>query len=579
MRMSHLFGRTLRDAPSDAQLPSHQLSVRAGLVRQLAQGIYSFLPLGWRAIRKIEGIIRQEMDAVGGQELLMPLVHPAELWQRTGRYDAPAPGRNLLRFNDRWDHPMVLAMTHEEVAADLARTEISSYRQLPLMTYHFQVKFRDEPRARGGLVRVREFIMKDAYTYSASDEQLDEQYQAIYAAYLRIFQRCGLDVLPVRAATGAMGGSASHEFMVPNELGEDTLLLCPACGYAANAETATFTKGQAAEEPLAAMEQVATPGATTIEAVARYLGVPVNKTAKAVFLATPAGRVVFCVIRGDLEVSEAKVSALLGGEELGAATPEQLQRAGLVAGYASPVGVKEGAAGEAVLVIGDDSLLHAPNLVAGANRPGYHLVNVNYPRDYAVDQMSDIALAREGDPCPVCQQPLQLTRGIEVGHVFKLGTRYSDALGATYLDADGRPHPVIMGSYGIGLGRLLACIIEQHHDEHGIVWPTSVAPYQVYIASLARPGSEVEQAADALYERLCAAGFEVLYDDRNERAGVKFNDADLLGIPVRLTVSDRTAPQHTVECKLRWESERHLVPLDEVESVIGAAMNLQQPQA
>lgn len=579
MRMSHLFGRTLRDVPSDAQLPSHQLSVRAGLVRQLAQGIYSYLPLGWRVMRKIEAIIREEMDAIGGQELLMPVVQPAELWQRTGRYDAPAPGRNLLRFEDRWEHPMVLAMTHEEVAAELARTEISSYRQLPLMTYHFQIKFRDEPRARGGLVRVREFTMKDAYTYSATAEQLDAQYEAIYAAYLRIYRRCGLEVIAVRAATGAMGGSASHEFMALNELGEDTLILCPGCGYAANTETAAIAKGQAAAEPLRAMERVATPGATTIEAVARFLGVAVHQTAKAVFLATPAGRVIFCVIRGDLEVSEAKVSALLGGEELSAATPEQLQRAGLVAGYASPVGVKEGAASEAVLVIGDDSLVGAPNLVAGANEPGYHLINVNYPRDYAVDRLADIALARAGDPCPVCGAALQLARGIEVGHVFKLGTRYSDALGATYLDAEGRPHPVIMGSYGIGLGRLLACIIEQHHDEYGIIWPASVAPYQVYLASLARPGSEVEQAADALYERLSAAGCEVLYDDRNERAGVKFNDADLLGLPVRLTVSDRTVPQGVVECKLRWERERQLVPLEGLEEAICAALTAPRPQA
>lgn len=566
MRMSHMFGRTLRDAPSDAQLASHQLAVRAGLIRQLAQGIYSYLPLGWRVMRKLEDIIREEMDAIGGQELLMPVVQPAELWKRTGRYDAPAPGPNLLRFDDRFDHPMVLAMTHEEVATELARTEISSYRQLPLMTYHFQTKYRDEPRSRGGLVRVREFIMKDAYTYSATAEQLDEQYEAIYQAYLRIYRRCGLDVLPVQAATGAMGGSASHEFMALNEQGEDTLLLCSGCGYAANAEKATFAKGVAEPEPLLAVERVATPGATTIEAVARYLGVPVQQTAKAVFLATTAGQVIFCVIRGDLEVSEAKVSALLGGVELSAATAEQLQGAGLVPGYASPVGVK------GVTVIGDDSLVGAPNLVAGANEPGYHLINVNYPRDFCVDQLADIALAREGDACAVCGASLTLAHGIEVGHVFKLGCKYSEALNATYLDADGQSRLVVMGSYGIGLGRLLACIIEQHHDEYGIIWPTSVAPYQVYLASLARPDSDVERAAEALYVRLTAAGFEVLYDDRNERAGVKFNDADLLGIPVRLTVSDRTVSLEAVECKLRWQQERRLIPLAGLEEALRAAL-------
>jgi len=577
MRMTKLLGRTLRDAPSDAQLPSHQLSIRAGLVRQLAQGIYSYLPLGWRTVRKIEAIIREEMDAIGGQELLMPVAHPAELWQQTGRYDAPAPGPILLRFRDRWDHPMVLAMTHEEVAADLARTEISSYRQLPLMTYQFQLKFRDEPRSRGGLVRVREFIMKDAYTYSATAEQLDAQYEAIYAAYERIYRRCGLEVISVQAATGAMGGSASHEFMVRNEQGEDTLILCPACDYAANAEKAVFAKGQLPPQELRPLEKVATPGATTIEAVARFVGVPVRQTAKAVFLATGEGRIVFCVIRGDLEVSEAKVSALLGGAELAAATHEQLEHAGLVAGYASPVGVTGGAAAAHLTVIGDNSLLDAPNLVAGANQPGYHLLNVNYPRDYAVDQMADIALARAGDVCAACGAPLELARGIEVGHVFKLGAKYTTALGATFLDADGRPQPIIMGSYGIGLGRLLACIIEQHHDDYGIIWPASVAPYQVYIASLGRPGSEVEQAAEALYERLAAAGFETLYDDRNERAGVKFNDADLLGIPVRLTVSDRTLPQAAVEFKARWEQERRLVPLGELEGAIREALAAGRP--
>ncbi|MEN6478134.1 MAG: proline--tRNA ligase [Anaerolineales bacterium] len=553
-------------------MPSHQLAVRAGLIRQLAQGSYSFLPLGWRVMRRIEAIIREELDAIGGQELLMPLVQPAELWQRSGRYTAPAPGANLLRFDDRFGRPMVLAMTHEEAATELARTELSSYRQLPLMVYQLQTKYRDEPRSRGGLIRVREFIMQDAYTFAATAEQLDAQYDELYATYERNYRRCGLTVQPVLAATGAMGGRDTHEFMVLHEQGEDSLIFCPGCGYAANAEKAIFAKGQVEAQPLLPVEKVATPGATTIEAVARFLGVPIQQTAKAVFLATAAGQVIFCVIRGDLEVSEAKVSALLGGEELSAATPEQLQRAGLVAGYASPVGIASAAVAVPLTVIGDDSLVGAANLVAGANEPGYHLLNVNYPRDLSVDQLADIALAREGDACAVCGAPLRLARGIEVGHVFKLGTRYSEALGASYLDAEGRAHPLVMGSYGIGLGRLLACIIEQHHDAQGIVWPVSVAPYQVHLVSLARPGSDIEQAADALDARLTAAGWEVLYDDRNERAGVKFNDADLLGIPVRLTVSDRTVPQDAVEFKPRWAPERRLVSLAELDEAIREAL-------
>ncbi|MHB1293488.1 MAG: proline--tRNA ligase [Anaerolineae bacterium] len=562
MRFSTLFGRTLREAPSEADLTSHQLSLRAGLIRQLGAGIYSYLPLGWRVLRKIEQILREEMDAVDGQEMSMPVVQPAEIWRATGRYDAPAPGPALMRFKDRSGHDMVLGMTHEEVITDLAKTELNSYRQLPLMVYQIQTKFRDEPRSRGGLVRVREFLMKDGYSFHADYDSLDAYYPRVYDAYVRIFARCGVSALPVEADSGIMGGSVSHEFIVVSEAGEDTLILCRQCKYAANAEKATFEKGTGVAGEPAPMEKVATPGTTSIEAVSNLLGVETRQTLKAVFFSTPEGKVVFAVIRGDLDVNPNKLSNALGGVELHASTEEELKAAGIVAGYASPVGVK------GLRVIADDSLLTGSNWVAGANEAGYHLANVNYPRDFAVETVADIALARPGDRCGRCGGELAAVRGIEAGHVFKLGTKYSTAVGATFLDSDGTAKPLIMGCYGIGLGRLLACIIEQHHDEKGIVWPTSVAPFQVHMVSLGTNVPAVVEAADAMYQRLRAASLDVLYDDRSETAGVKFNDADLIGIPVRLTVSRRTVESGQYELKARWEQAPRLVPDAELESAI-----------
>ena len=578
MRFSHLFGRTLRETPADAELISHQLCLRAGLIRPLASGIYSYLPLGWRVMQRLAAIIREEMDAIGGQELAMPLVHPAELWKATGRYDAPSPGEALVRFQDRSSHAMVLGMTHEEVIVHLARHEIRSYRQLPLMVYQIQTKFRDEPRARGGLLRVREFLMQDAYTFDADEQGLAAQYRRIYAAYERILARCGVTAMAVEAADGMMGGLASREFIVLHEQGEDTLILCDACSYAANAEAATFDKGRAEAAPLAEIAKVATPGTTTIEAVARFLGVETRQTLKAVFYSTAQDEVLFVVIRGDLEVNEAKLAALLGDGTLKPAGEEALRAAGLVPGYASPVGLS------GVRVIADDSITSGHNFVAGANEAGYHLVHVNYPRDFAVDMLADIALARQGDPCPRCGAPLRAARGIAVGHIFKLGTRYSEAIGALYLDREGQARPLVMGSYGIGLGHLLACIIEQHHDAYGIIWPPAVAPFQVHLVSLGGADSEVAQAAEDLYRRLQERGYTVLYDDRDERPGVKFNDADLIGAPVRLTVSQRTLKERGVEFKLRWERARRMVPDAEVEREIEAALGnisplVQMPQA
>ncbi|MHB1356753.1 MAG: proline--tRNA ligase [Anaerolineae bacterium] len=568
MRLSTLFGRTLREVPSDAEVISHQLCLRAGLIRQVAAGIYSYLPLGWRVLRKIEQILREEMDSVDGQEMAMPVVQPAELWKATGRYDAPAPGPALLRFRDRGDHEMVLGMTHEEVVTALAKQEIDSYRQLPFMVYQMQTKFRDEPRSRGGLIRVREFIMKDGYSFHADVASLDAYYPRIYQAYINIFKRCGVDAIPVEADSGIMGGSASHEFMVLSDMGEDTLIICRQCGYAANAEKAPIVKGEALSEPEQPLTRVATPDTTTIQGVAELLGVTERQTLKAVFMSDPAGQVIFALIRGDLEVNQIKLSNLLGGVELHPSTYDELSATGIVAGYASPVGLT------GVRVVADDSLRSGSNFVAGANEKGYHLMNVNYPRDFTVDTIADIALARSGDICTICGSPLEARRGIEAGHVFKLGTKYSAKVGATFLDKEGNAKPMMMGCYGIGTGRLLACIVEQHHDERGIVWPVSVAPFQVHLVSLGTNNPAVVSAADALDLRLRQAGFDVLYDDRQESAGVKFNDADLIGIPVRLTISKRTIESTSVELKLRWDSVVQLVPQADLEQVLAKHLNV-----
>ena len=566
MRFAALFGRTQREVPADAELASHQLSLRAGLIRQLAAGIYSYLPLGWRVLHKIEGILRDEMDRIGGQEIRMPVVQPAELWKASGRYDAPAPGPALVRFQDRGAHDMVLAMTHEEVVTDLARQEIRSYRQLPLMVYQIQTKFRDEPRSRGGLIRVREFTMKDGYSFHPSPDCLDRYYPEVYDAYQRIFARCGVEALPVEADTGMMGGAASHEFMVISEAGEDTLILCPECRYAANAETAELARPEGLTGDPRPLEMVPTPNTTTIAALADLLGVSPAQTLKAVFWATPTGELVFAMIRGDLDVNEVKLANVVGVAELRPATDDEIRRVGAVPGYASPIGL------DGVRVIADDSITMGANMVTGANKAGYHWINANYPRDFAVDQIADIALAREGDRCAHCGGVLQSVRGIEAGHVFKLGTKYSSAMEATFLDQDGVAKPLVMGCYGIGTGRLLSCIIEQHHDEYGIVWPVSVAPFQVHLVSIGTNKPEIVAAADSLYDRLVNGGYDVLYDDRDDSAGVKFNDADLIGIPVRLTVSAKTLAQDSVEVRARWTKERQMVANQDLESAIDALL-------
>src|SRR4051794_31549867 len=448
MRMSHLFGRTLREAPGDVELPSHRLMLRAALMRPLGAGIYSLLPLGWRVVRKVEQIIREEMNAIGGQKMLMAGVHPADIWRQSGRYDVVGP--ELTRFKDRGDRDMVLAMTHEESVTDLARQEISSYRQLPIVVYHIQTKWRDEPRSRGGLIRVREFTMKDSYTLDLDEAGLDEQYKNRWRAYERIFRRVGLDFVVVGADTGMMGGSASHEFMALSPYGEDVVLICPQCDYADNREVATFVRDAPSTEPMLDMLEVETPNVTTIQALADFLNIPLANTAKAVFFRGDSGRMVFAVIRGDLDVNETKLRKAAGELGLVPATVEEIRSIGAEPGYGSPVGVHD------VLVVIDESVRDTPNLVAGANRIGWHLLNTNPMRDYQPDVIADIASAEAGFGCPRCGAPLTAERAIEVGNIFKLGTRYSKKLGAEYLDEEGKSYPIVMGSYGIGSGRVAA---------------------------------------------------------------------------------------------------------------------------
>ncbi len=558
MRMSRLFFATLRDDPAEAEMVSHRLLVRAGYVRQLGSGIYSMLPLGFAVQRRIEQVIREEIDAIGGQELEMPVVHPADLWRQSGRYDKIGP--EMARFQDRGGRDMVLAMTHEEVVASLTRDLVRSYRQLPAIVYHFQTKFRDEPRARGGLVRVREFVMKDSYSIDADADGLDHSYRLHHEAYERIFRRLELDTIAVSSDVGIMGGSGAHEFMVLNPHGEDTLVLCDACGFAANQQIAPLAVPAPADEEPAAVEEVDTPGTETIAALAEFLDVPTSRTAKAAFFVTGDGRLVTAIVRGDFEVNETKLTnavKAIGG--LRPATADEIRAAGMEPGYGSPIGAHD------TVVVVDALAAASPNLVAGANRSGVHLRNVNAGRDFTPDVMADIANVRDGDPCPQCGGATRLAQGIEVGNIFKLGTDFTEALGATYLAEDGsRRHPV-MGSYGIGLGRVMACVVEAHHDDKGIVWPASVAPYAVHLVAIgAGRDTAVAEAAEALYQRLTDAGVAALYDDRDESPGVKLTDAELLGMPAIVTISPRSLAAGGAEVTERASGERSVRPIDDV---------------
>lgn len=574
MRVSQLFSQTLREAPNDAEATSHILLLRAGFLRQLASGVFSYLPLAQRSLRKVEQIIRDEMDAIGGQEITMPVVHPADLWRETGRYfDIDA---EMSRFQDRGERDMVLAMTHEEVVADLARKEIRSYRQLPQLVYQIQTKWRDDPRPRSGLIRVREFTMKDSYSLDATQEGLEEQYRRHYQAYFNIFHRCGIPTVAVAADSGIMGGKVSHEYMYLTGIGEDTIVTCAGCGYAANGQVARFRRPPAAAGEAAPTERVDTPETKTIDDLAALLGIETRQTAKAVFFMGrfkaeegegDEERLIFAVVRGDLEVNETKVANAARALGLRPAQDDEIRAAGAVPGYASPIGVRD------ALVIADTSIPEAVNLVAGANEEGVHLRNVNYGRDWEAQTVADIASAREGDACDECGAALSLSRGVEVGNIFQLGTRFTDALGASFLDENGKAQSIIMGSYGIGVGRLLACVVEHSHDDGGIVWPVTVAPFHVHLVSLAKADGDARTAAEQLYADLRDRGVEVLYDDRKENPGVKFNDADLIGCPVRITVGDRGLKNGIMELKVRAEEGKGMeVPVGEVVGRVEAVL-------
>ena len=554
MRMSEMFGRTLREVPSGTEVAGHGLLLRTGFVRQLAAGIFSYLPLAKRSLDKVQGILREEMEACGGQEVSMPVVHPAEVWERSGRYEGVGP--ELVRLRDRREREMVLAMTHEEIVAGLVAGEVDSYQQLPRLLYQIQTKFRDDARPRTGLIRAREFTMKDAYSLDREEEGLDRQYREIYRAYFRIFGRCGLPAVSVGADVGIMGGSLAHEFMYLSPVGEDTILLCDRCGYTANRQVARFRKPAPDTEEQRPIEKVPTPETDTIDSLARLMEIPKSRTAKAVFqVATVGGeeRFVFAVVRGDMDLNETKLANAVGAEDLRPARAEEIRATGAEPGYASPVGLRD------VLVVADDAVALSPNLVAGANEEGFHLLNVNHGRDFEADVVADVAAAERGSACPseACGAPMRAERGVEVGNIFKLGTRYAEAFGAYFLDRDGERKPVVMGSYGIGVGRLLACAAEEHRDEDGLIWPISVAPYHVHLVA------SDDEAASGLYGELRSAGVEVLYDDRRESLGTKFKDADLIGVPIRLTLTPRSLKNGGVEMKLRRESDSRIVPVEE----------------
>ncbi len=565
MRLSQLFFTTLRDDPSEAEMPSHRLLLRAGYVRQLGAGIYSLLPLGFRVSKRVEQVIREELNAIGAQEMEMPVVHPADLWRETGRYDAIGP--EMARFKDRGDRDMVLAMTHEEVVADLLRDIVKSYRQLPIIVYHFQTKFRDEPRSRGGLIRVREFVMKDSYSCDRDEAGLDTAYWAHHRAYTRIFERLGLKAIPVASDVGMMGGSLAHEFMSLNPAGEDVLVLCEACGYASNRQIAPHTQPGPDAEELLPVEEIHTPGTTTIDVAGR---VPVRARLpgprRRVFVVAGDGRFIVAIVRGDDDLNETKLvnaAKVQGG--IRPAQVEEILARGMQAGYGSPIGARD------AFVVVDSLVAASPNLVAGANKPEYHLRNTNVGRDYTPDVVADIANVREGDACPQCGGPVILRNGIEIGNIFKLGTKYTTALGADFLGEDGERHPIIMGSYGIGLGRNVACIVEDHHDDKGIAWPAEVAPYRAHLVALgANKDPRVTEIAERLHALAHDAGdaFEILYDDRDDSPGVKFADADLLGMPWILTVSPRSLEAGGVEVKDRATGEKTVRSLEDIESFL-----------
>lgn len=561
MLATKLYAPTLREVPSDADVVSQQLMLRAGFMRKTANGLYSFLPLGWRSIKKIEAIVREEMDRASAQEIMMPILQPAEIWKESGRWNAY--GAEMMRINDRHDNEFCLGPTHEEMITTLVKNEINSYRQLPVNLYQIQSKFRDERRPRYGLMRSREFIMKDAYSFDVDEAGLDESYKSMYDAYTRIFTRCGLTFRPVEADSGAIGGSGTHEFMAIAEAGEADIVYCTKCDYAANIEIGKPGIMKQDEEVLHELSVVDTPNASSIEAVADMLNLPLHKTIKAVVFSID-GKVVLAIVRGDHEVNEVAVQhAVLGAVEPEMATPEELEKVGLTAGFISPIGLKQT---EEFAIVVDESVMEIYNVCGGANKKDAHYVNINPKRDFNVEDIivAPIRLITKDDVCPKCGGALEHAKGIEVGQVFKLGTKYSEALQATFLDQNGRPNPMIMGCYGIGVSRTLAAAIEQYHDENGIIWPRSIAPFEAVIVPINAKDEALMSTSQTIYTALQNAGVDVLLDDRKDRAGVKFKDADLIGYPLRITVSKNTLENNEVEIQIRKSGEALPCAIDSV---------------
>ncbi|HHW15446.1 MAG TPA: proline--tRNA ligase, partial [Firmicutes bacterium] len=568
MRMSTLYVPTLREVPAEAETISHQLLLRAGLIRKAMSGVYAYLPLGWRVIHKIERIVREEMDRAGGQELLLPIAQPAEIWQESGRWEVY--GEEMFKLKDRHGREMCLGPTHEEMITALVRDELRSYRQLPVLLYQIQNKYRDEIRPRFGLMRGREFIMKDLYSFDRDEAGLAESYQRMLEAYARAFTRCGLETVSVEADPGAIGGTGSHEFMVLAETGEAAIVSCGACGYAANVEKAECPPPaeEAGEPPGAGPRPVSTPGLKTIAEVAAFLRVMPAGLIKTLFFAV-GEELVAVLLRGDHQVNEFKLDRLTAPQHCRLAEPEEVaRRLGLPVGFVGPVGLSE----RGVEVWADQAVMAMGQGIAGANRPDTHLVGVRPGVDFVADRVLDLRLAEEGDPCPRCGAPLRGFRGIEVGHCFKLGTKYSKPLGATYLDESGAERPLVMGSYGIGIGRTAAAAIEQHHDADGIVWPVPICPAEVAVVPVNCGESEQRTAAERLYAELLGLGVEAVLDDRDERPGVKFKDADLIGFPWRITVGPKGLAQGAVEMRRRATGETELVPLGEAAGRVRAAV-------
>lgn len=569
MLASKLYSPTLREIPADAEIASHQYMLKAGMLRKNGSGLYSFLPLGRRVTLKVEQIVREEMDATGAQEIMMPIMQPAEIWHESGRWSAYGP--EMFKLQDRHDNGYCLGPTHEELITTLLRNELRSYKQMPLILWQMQNKYRDEIRPRFGLMRSREFVMKDAYSFDVDEEGLHKTYQIMYDAYDRVFTRCGLNFKPVEADSGQIGGSHTHEFMALAAAGEAEVVSCSKCQYAADIEKAVPNTLDMAAEDAADVELIETPDCSTIEDLANFLQIPVEKTIKAVAFDVD-GKTVLCMVRGDHEVNDVAVQNLVGGNTIEPATDEELKAHGLQPGYMSPMGA-DTPDNETFYVIVDPTAMNVPNGVTGANKHGYHYKNVNPKRDFQNVTVATIRLMTKNDVCPHCGAPIDIVRGIEVGQVFELGTKYSEALNATFLDQNGKAKPYVMGCYGIGVTRTIAAAIEQFHDDKGIMWPVAIAPYEVVVVPVSSKDEEQMKIAEGLYTQLKGMGVDVLFDDRNERAGVKFNDADLIGYPVRITVGKKSAADQTVEIKVRRTGHEEVAAIADSAARVQAILN------